>query len=74
VTTTKTQYAGTPVAVAYSGTVPVQAGEALVVGDVVTAGTGGKAFKWSSGSKLGTVVEAASAAGVLATVQLELGR
>ena len=37
-------------------------------------GAGGKAFVWSTGSKLGTVVEGASAAGVLATVQLELGR
>lgn len=74
VTTTKAQHANTAVAVAYSGTVPVQAGEPLDVGDVVTAGAGGKAMVWSTGSKLGTVVEAASAAGVLATVQLELGR
>lgn len=74
VTTTKAQHANTAVAVAYSGTVPVQAGEPLALGAKVTAGAGGKAFTHSTGNALGTVVEAASAAGALATVQLELGR
>lgn len=76
VTTTKPQHPKTAVAVAVSGIVPVQAGEPLAYLDPVMAGAGGKAFKAAGTDPtiIGFVVEPASAAGVLASVQLELGR
>lgn len=75
VTTTKPQHPKTGVAVAVSGVVPVQAGAPLAYMDRVTAGPDGRAIVATSPDKgIGFVVEAASAAGVLASVQLELGR
>lgn len=76
VTTTKSQYAKTPVAVAYRGRVQVQAGAALTYGQPVTTDANGKAVVGTPGTDqiLGTVVVPASAEGVLATIDLELGK
>ena len=75
VTTTKSQHLKTPVAVAYDGRVPVQAGVALAYGDYVKPGAGGKAVVAAdAATSFGICVEPASAAGVLATVELVLGR
>lgn len=75
VTTTKSQHAKTPVAVAYRGRVPVQAGAALTYGDPVTTDANGKAIVATPATDqvLGTCVVAASAEGVLATIDLEIG-
>lgn len=74
ITTTKAQHLYTAVAVTKAGRVPVQAGEALAIGDYVIPGTGGRAFVGTSVTGVGIVVEPASAAGVLATIELKLGR
>lgn len=72
VTTTKPQHAGTVVAVAFQGRVPVQAGSALTYGAYVKAGALGVAVVGTAADHVGVVVEPASAAGVLATIDLEL--
>lgn len=74
VTTTKTQYLNTPVAVAFMGRVPVQAGAALAYGDYVKAGADGQAVVGTKADSFGICVGPASAKGVLATVELTLGR
>jgi hypothetical protein len=74
VTTTKSQHPKMPVAVAFSGRVPVQAGAALAYGDYVKPGPGGQAVVGTKADGIGMVVEAASAKGVLATIELSLGR
>jgi Uncharacterized conserved protein (DUF2190) len=74
---TKAQHGNTGVGVAYAGRVPVQAGAALAVGDYVKPGAAGQAVvgvKGTDTNLIGVVVEAASAQGVLATVELILGR
>jgi hypothetical protein len=72
VTTTKPQHTNTVVAVAYKGRVPVQAGAALTYGAYVKAGALGVAVVGTLADHIGVVVEPASAAGVLATIDLEL--
>jgi hypothetical protein len=74
VTTTKSQHLDMPVAIAVSGSVPVQAASAIAYGDKVGVAADGRAEVWTVGAVLGTCVEAASGAGVLATVNLELGK
>lgn len=71
----KPQHKGTPASVAYRGRVPVQAGAPLAYGDLVAAGADGQAVVTADpAAAIGTVVEAASAKGVIATIDLELGR
>lgn len=75
VTTTKAQHKRTGVAVAFSGRVPVQAGAPLAYGDYVKPGPGGQAVVAATKAEaFGVVVEPASAKGVLATIDLDLGR
>ena len=74
VITTKAQHPRTAVAVAKAGRVPVQAGEPLVIGAWVVPGSDGRAVAGTSATGVGIVVEPASAAGVLATIELKLGR
>lgn len=74
VSMTKAQHPKTGVGVAYAGRVPIQAGSALAVGDHVKPGAGGQAVVGSATDRIGVCVEAASAQGVLATVELILGR
>jgi Uncharacterized conserved protein (DUF2190) len=75
VTTTKPQHKATAVAVAVSGVVPVQAAAPLAYLDRVTSDGTGRAIKATAPDQgIGFVVTPASAAGTLASVQLELGR
>lgn len=70
----KPQHEGTAVTVAYAGRVPIQAGAALSYGDYVKPGADGQAVAGAVTDGIGFVVEAASAKGVLATIELTLGR
>lgn len=74
VTMTKAQHPDTGVAVAYEGRVPVVAGEAIAYGDAVTVNASGQAAVGTVGVDpiIGTCVQPASAAGVLATIDLDL--
>jgi hypothetical protein len=75
VSMTKAQHPKTGVGVAYAGRVPIQAGAALAIGDKVKpSATGQAVVAGGTDASIGVVVEAASAQGVLATVELILGR
>lgn len=74
VTQSKAQHPKTPVTVTYEGRVPVVAGAPLAYGDPVTVNADGRAIAGTVGVDpiVGTCVQPASAAGVLATIDLDL--